>query len=104
MTPPSPSAHDRATGPDEPGYAAALDELEAILDELEASDVDVDVLAERVRRAAELLAICRRRIDDARVEVETVVHHLADGPPSATEDEAGGDDGGPDDGENGGPA
>ncbi len=41
------------------GYAAALGELDGILRELEGSDVDVDRLADRVTRAAELIALCR---------------------------------------------
>ena len=46
------------------GYADALGELERILAELEASDVDVDQLADRVARATELIALCRDRIGD----------------------------------------
>ena len=37
------------------GYAEALAELEAILTDLERTDVDVDVLATQVTRAAELI-------------------------------------------------
>ncbi len=37
---------------DTPGYADALAELDAILRELEGSDVDVDHLADRVARAS----------------------------------------------------
>ena len=58
------------------GYAAALDELERILADLERDTVDVDVLAIRVARAAELLALCRRRIADARVSVDAVMVDL----------------------------
>ena len=58
------------------GYAEALDELEAILDELDGDEVDVDVLGARVRRAAELLRLCRSRIAGARFEVEQVVSEL----------------------------
>ncbi len=36
------------------GYADAMRELTEILDELERDDLDVDVLAERVKRASEL--------------------------------------------------
>lgn len=62
---------------DEPlGYAAALAELERILAELEAPDVDVDVLAERVRRAAFLVRTCRDRITSARLQVEEVIADL----------------------------
>jgi exodeoxyribonuclease VII small subunit len=65
--------------PDQPGYAEALQELEAILAELEHTDVDVDLLAERVQRAAHLIDVCRRRIASARTEVERVVADLPDG-------------------------
>ena len=57
-------------------YAAAMDELERILQEIEADDVDVDVLTERVTRAAELIRWCRERITTTRVEVERVVAEL----------------------------
>lgn len=60
----------------EPGYGAALAELEGILDELEDDAIDVDVLAARVRRAAELIRFCRGRITEARMEVEQVVASL----------------------------
>ncbi|MEQ1874559.1 MAG: exodeoxyribonuclease VII small subunit [Ilumatobacteraceae bacterium] len=59
-----------------PGYAEALAELEAILAELERSDVDVDVLAERVKRAVELIGFCRARIGNARMQIEQVVADL----------------------------
>jgi len=58
------------------GYAAALAELERILVELESADVDVDRLADRVRRAGELIRLCRTRISDARYEVEQLVEGL----------------------------
>ena len=61
---------------DEPTYAGMLEELETILAELERDDVDVDVLAARVARAAELVEACRARIDRARMEVERVVATL----------------------------
>jgi len=60
------------------GYGEALAELEAILAELEGEDVDVDVLAGRVARAAELVEHCRTRIDRARLEVDRVVTALTD--------------------------
>jgi exodeoxyribonuclease VII small subunit len=58
------------------GYAEALAELETILAELERSDVDVDVLAERVKRAVELIGFCRARIGNARLQIEQVVADL----------------------------
>ena len=64
----------------EPGYAAALAELEAILDRIEHDDLDVDRLAADVARAADLVRRCRATIAAARVEVERVTAELdADG-------------------------
>lgn len=74
----TPDAASRGSD-DEPGYADAMGELEAILAEIEADDVDIDVLATRVSRAAELLELCRGRIDGARLQVERVVEDLETG-------------------------
>jgi exodeoxyribonuclease VII small subunit len=77
MTPP----HHTAPDPDAPvaaGYAAALGELEEILGQLERTDVDVDVLATQVQRAAQLIAFCRDRIGNARLQIEQVVATLPD--------------------------
>lgn len=57
-------------------YAEAVVELETILSELEADDVDVDRLAEKVRRAADLIELCRGRLESAQVEVTRIVADL----------------------------
>ncbi len=62
---------------DELGYAAALDELEQILDRLEHAEPDVDRIAVDVARAAELVARCKERIEAARVQVSDVVGGLS---------------------------
>ena len=67
------------------GYAAAMQELEEILDELEGDDLDVDVLAVRVRRASELIQVCRTRITRAEHDVAKIVTALEDFEP--TDDE-----------------
>jgi exodeoxyribonuclease VII small subunit len=61
---------------DGPGYAAAMAELETILRELEDGEVDIDRLADQVRRAAELVRLCRGRLADARTEVTRIVADL----------------------------
>ena len=63
---------------DEIGCEAALAELEEILEDIEGTDVDVDVLAERVKRAAELVKVCRDRIAAAKLHVEQVVADVED--------------------------
>jgi|GEM_PF-72466 len=62
------------------GYAAALDELDQILDELDDDRIDIDVLSERVERAAQLIAICRSRIGTAQARVAEVVATLETDP------------------------
>ena len=57
-------------------YAEALAKLDDILEQLESADVDVDQLAERVRRAAELIGTCRERIGAARMQIDEVVAGL----------------------------
>ncbi len=64
------------TTPVATGYAAALAELEEILGQLERTDVDVDVLAAQVQRAAQLITFCRDRIGNARLQIEHVVATL----------------------------
>jgi exodeoxyribonuclease VII small subunit len=71
------------------GYADALDELDTILRELEGSDVDVDRLADRVARAADLIALCRDRIGNARLRIDEVIADLDAG--SVAGDTADGD-------------
>jgi len=63
---------------DEPTYVEALAELEAILDELDQETVDVDLLAERVKRASELVQLCRSRIQAAEIVVTKIIDGLDD--------------------------
>jgi exodeoxyribonuclease VII small subunit len=66
----------KATSEEPIAYTDALDELDEILTELDADDVDVDLVARRVERAAELLGLCRDRLADAQVQVDRVVADL----------------------------
>ncbi len=75
--------------PDSLTYAGAIEELEAILAELEDDRLDVDHLAERVGRAAELIRLCRQRIAATRLEVERIVADL-DAAPEGPGPSAGG--------------
>ena len=51
-------------------------ELEEILGRIEGEEVDLDRLAEELRRAAELLELCRAKIRRAEVEVTQIVQRL----------------------------
>ncbi|MEX2294351.1 MAG: exodeoxyribonuclease VII small subunit [Acidimicrobiales bacterium] len=86
---------DSSPAASEIGYGDALAELERILEEIEDDAVDVDVLATKVRRAAELLRVCRERIAAARIEVTQIV---ADLEPNAVDADADSDGDGDSDG------
>jgi len=60
------------------GFGDAMEELEAILRRVEGEEIDIDSLAEELRRAAELLEVCRGKIKKAEVEVSQIVQSLED--------------------------
>ncbi len=57
-------------------FREAMDELEAILERIEGEEIDIDRLAEELRRAAQLLDLCRGKIRKAEVEVTQIVQSL----------------------------
>jgi peptide deformylase len=67
----------KKTNTEEPsGYAEAMREVETILGELDSNNVDVDVLATKVRRASYLITWCNDRIAAAQLTVDTLVADL----------------------------
>lgn len=54
-------------------YNQAIEELERILAQLRSDNCDVDTLAERTRRAAQLLKECRRRLTATEEELAAVL-------------------------------
>ena len=61
-----------------PTYREAAAEIEAILARLdEQTDVDIDELAARVERAAELIRYCSEKLRAAELRVEKVTRELA---------------------------
>lgn len=61
---------------DAPSFREAMDELEGILERIEGEEIDIDRLAEELRRAAQLLDLCRGKIRKAEVEVTQIVQSL----------------------------
>ncbi len=57
-------------------FREAMEELEGILERIEGEEVDIDRLAEELRRAAQLLDLCRGKIRKAEVEVTQIVQSL----------------------------
>ena len=57
-------------------FRQAMDELEGILERIEGEEIDIDQLATELRRAAQLLDVCRGKIRKAEVEVTQIVQSL----------------------------
>jgi exodeoxyribonuclease VII small subunit len=57
-------------------FREAMDELEGILERIEREETDIDRLGEELRRAAQLLDVCRGKIRKAEVEVTQIVQSL----------------------------
>ena len=57
-------------------YEAAYQELAAIAREIESESVAVDVLAEKVKRAAELIAYCQTKLRSTEAEVNKIIAQM----------------------------
>jgi exodeoxyribonuclease VII small subunit len=58
---------------EKPGYKEALEEIESIVEEIENETVDVDVLAEKVKRAAFLIKYCKAKLKTTDSEVKKIL-------------------------------
>ncbi|MBL0058335.1 MAG: exodeoxyribonuclease VII small subunit [Elusimicrobia bacterium] len=58
------------------GYAQAYAELQKILEALDQGEIDVDELSEKVKRAAELIDFCQKRLRDTELQVKRVMQKL----------------------------
>jgi exodeoxyribonuclease VII small subunit len=51
-------------------YTEAMAEIEKILNSLQSADCDVELLAQKVKRASELISLSRTKLRKAEQEVE----------------------------------
>lgn len=54
-------------------YEAAMQELEQIVSRLEQEDVDVDALTKELKRAKELIALCKDRLTKTDEEIKSIL-------------------------------
>jgi len=57
-------------------YSQALNELEKIVAEIESEEVDVDALAEKIKRASFLITFCKGKLRTAEDEVKKVLSEI----------------------------
>lgn len=70
------TAKKKTQAGEELGFTAAIQELESILAGIEGEEVDLDKLAAELKRATELLDLCRAKIRKADLEVSQIVQKL----------------------------
>ena len=51
-------------------YTEAIAEIESILSSLQSSSCDVESLASKVKRASELIELCRKKLRKAEADVD----------------------------------
>ena len=60
-------------------YEAAYKELKQIAGEIETESVSVDVLAAKVKRAAELITFCQSKLRATEAEVTNIIKQMEKG-------------------------
>ena len=61
----------------EPTYTAAFEELKEIVDQLENDSISVDELAEKMKRATELMKICKDKLTKTEEEINKTISELS---------------------------
>ncbi|NQU54232.1 MAG: exodeoxyribonuclease VII small subunit [Bacteroidetes bacterium] len=59
-------------------YNEAMTEIEEILEKIENEELDVDELAEKVKRVSALLKICKDKLHKTNEQVEQVLKEMED--------------------------
>lgn len=59
---------------EEVSYSDAIAQVEAIIAKLNNEEFNVDTLAAEVKRASELIALCKKKLTKAEQDVEKVIN------------------------------
>ena len=62
----------------EESYNEAIKRLRAIVAEIEQGDLDVDLLADRVKEATRLIQLCKDKLYKVDEEVKKILEELSD--------------------------
>lgn len=61
----------------ETNYTKAFEELQEIVHEIESGEISVDELSKKVKRAAELIKICKLKLTSTEEDVSKILKELA---------------------------
>ncbi|MDR2763543.1 MAG: exodeoxyribonuclease VII small subunit [Tannerella sp.] len=57
-------------------YTEAFEELKRIVSDVDRKEIPIDELAEKVRRAAQLVKICKSKLDSTEEDVNRILKEL----------------------------
>lgn len=57
-------------------YTDAIEELETIVAEIEQGEISVDILSGKVKRAAELIKICKQKLSSTEEDVNKILGEI----------------------------
>jgi exodeoxyribonuclease VII small subunit len=57
-------------------YSQAKTELQQILQSIESNELDVDALTDKVKRAAELIVICKEKLTKTDQELQKILKNI----------------------------
>jgi exodeoxyribonuclease VII small subunit len=57
-------------------YSEAIAELELIVTEIEEGEITIDTLSEKVKRAAELIKICKTKLSSTEDDVNKILGEI----------------------------
>jgi exodeoxyribonuclease VII small subunit len=61
---------------DKPNYSEAFEELQEIVSEIEQGEISVDELAAKVKRATQLIKICKDKLSTTEEDVSKILKEL----------------------------
>lgn len=61
---------------DKPNYTEAFEELQKIVSEIEEGEISVDKLSEKIKRAAQLIKICKAKLNSTEEDVSKILKEL----------------------------
>lgn len=67
-------------------YTDAFEELEQIVNDIEQGDINIDELSEKVKRASELIKVCKKKLTTTEEDVQTILKELDAGSETAVEE------------------
>ena len=68
-------------------YEEAFNELQDIVDEIEKGEISVDILSQKVKRAAQLIKICKVKLSSTEEDVNKILKELDEDVADAGADE-----------------